>query len=92
MSDSQQDFNLLVAATFEIQKAIGEQMHAIETLTKNAEQQHKDFSEMKALVNKISHTVYAAGVLLTTLGGIAAWLINKIWTVLLPYLQTHGRP
>lgn len=89
MSDSQQDFNLLVKAVFEIQKSMGEQMHAIETLSANAQQQHQDFEEMGRLVNKISHTVYASGVLLTVLGGIAAWLINKIWTVLLPYLQAH---
>jgi len=86
------DFNLLVSAVFEIQKSIGEQMHAIETLSKNADQGHKDFEEMRHLVSKISHTVYAAGVLLTVLGGVAAWLIEKIWTVLLPYLQAKGQP
>ncbi len=90
MSDAEQDFNLLVKAVFEIQKNQGEQMHAIETLSKNADQQHTDFEEMRRLVSQLSHTLYASGFLLSVLGIVAAWLINKIWAVLLPYLQAHG--
>jgi hypothetical protein len=84
------DFNMLTQAVFDIQRTLGEQSQQITTLNGNDDSRHEDFEKLRAEVSKLSHTIYAASALISILGIVAAWLIEKIWTLLLPYLQAGG--
>src|SRR5260370_12767119 len=72
---------LILTRVMELQRTIGALNNAVESLTLRADEQGKNLS-------KISHQVYAAiavitvaGLVLSGLGGVSIFILNKIWDV-----------
>ena len=72
----------------EVQKTLGELTQAVKTLTEESKEQGRK-------VDKISHQVFAAKVIVSIIGGailVFSGLIGKLWDIVIPLLQTKPHP
>lgn len=86
------DFSFTLQAIMEMQKTLGQLTQAITTLTEESKKRGE-------VLDRISHKVYAAqvvlwiaGGLLTALGGVAVFFLNRIWDTILPLVRMKLHP
>ncbi len=79
-------------AIMEMQKSIGQLTQAVTTLTEESKRRGET-------LDRISHKVYAAqvvvviaGAILASLGGVVTFLLSKIWVAIIPLLQMKPHP
>lgn len=63
---------LILTTVMELQRTVGGLVNAVESLTSRADEQGKK-------VDKISQQIYAAIAVVTVIGGVALFILNKIW-------------
>lgn len=75
------DHSWVLQTVMEIQKSMGQLTQAVTTLT----EQSKDQREK---LDSISHRVYAAAAVLTVLGAILYFFLDRMWGQILQVLQS----
>jgi len=65
-----------------MQMSVGKLMEAVETL----KIQSKEHGQK---IDRISHTIYAAAAVVTVIGAIGLFILNKIWDAALLYFKPH---
>lgn len=65
-----------------IQATLGKLTEAVETL----KAQSKEHGQK---LERISHTMYAAGAVMTVVGGISIFILNKVWDAALLFFKPH---
>lgn len=78
-----------LSTTIEIYRTLGRVEQAIENLSKQHSEQSKKIDDIGKTVHIGKGILIAASVILSALGGIAVFFLNKIWHALIPLLQTH---
>jgi hypothetical protein len=76
------DHSFPLQTVLELQKSIGQMGQAIQTLT-------EDSKENRRKLDRLSHIIYAAGVVGTVLLGSAVWILDKLSAVALAYFSSH---
>jgi len=71
------DHSFTLQAIMELQKSTGELKECVKSLTKSLDRQESKLDEIGQTVNGINMKVYAAGVVLTIVVGIGAFVVNK---------------
>jgi hypothetical protein len=79
------DFSYTLEVVMGMQKTLGEHTHAVQTLT-------EEFKGMRTKVDRLSHIIYAAGVVGTILLGVGVWLLNKVTDVLISHFAAAAKP
>lgn len=86
------DYSFTLQTIMEMQKTLGQLTQAVNTLTEESKKRGD-------ILDKISHKVYAAqvglvvaGVVLSTLGSAAVYLLSEIWKAMYPLLQLKPHP
>jgi hypothetical protein len=67
---------------FELQKTVGQLTQAVETLTEQSRDNGKKLDRM-------SHVLYAAGVVLALILGVGGWVLKIASDVAVGYFNTH---
>jgi len=75
----------LIESVMQMQKSIGELSSHISHLTAASEKHGEK-------IDRISHRMYAAGIVLTIVLGIGGFLLNKIWDGVFKLLQVTPYP
>lgn len=76
------EYSYVLEIVMNMQVTMGKLTEAVDTL-KNQSKEHGQKLE------KISHTIYGATAVVTVIGGIAIFLLNKIWDAALVYFKPH---
>lgn len=76
------DHSFPLQTVLELQKNVGQMLQAIQTLT-------EDSKETRKKLDRLSHIIYAAGVVGTILFGIGLWLLDKLSAAALAYFSSH---
>ena len=76
------DHSFLLQSIMEVQGSIGKLTEAVTGL----KEQSKDHGQK---IERLSLTVYAATAVVTVLGGIGVFILNKIWDIALAYMKLH---
>ena len=79
------DHSFPLQTVLELQKSIGQMGQAILTLT-------EDSKENRKKLDRLSHIIYAAGVVGTVIGATMVWLLDKLSGVVVAYLSAHKTP
>ena len=66
------DHSWVLQTIMELQKSTGQLSQAVNTLTEQSKEQGKK-------LDSISHRVYAAAAVVTTIGGILYFFLNRMW-------------
>ena len=66
------DHSWVLQTIMELQKSTGQLTQAVNTLTDQSKQQGKK-------LDSISHRVYAAAAVVTTIGGILYFVVSRMW-------------
>ena len=82
-SYSSGDYSYTVELVAAIQNQLGKLTQAVETLTKES-------TEARKKVDKLSHIVYAAGVVATIFTALAGFVASKIADAVIATLKTSG--
>ena len=59
-----------------LQKTVGELSQAVATLTGRVDRLEEKVDRLDRKVERINHTIYAAVVVLTTIGAVGLWVLN----------------
>ncbi len=92
------NFGLVAKAVFDMRGELGKQSQLCETLDRHYMEQREDIRtleklvetqvlELKTSIKAMNRTMYAGWILLLAMGGAVAWLILRVWEILLPFLQ-----
>src|SRR2546425_492681 len=77
------DYSFTLQSVMEMQKSVGQLIQAVTTLTETSKKHDEK-------IDKISHRVYAASVVIAIFTAIGAFLLNKIADAVIAALkQTH---
>jgi hypothetical protein len=76
------DYSFTLQAVMEMQKSVGQLTQAVQTLTEESKQQ-------RAKLDRISHIIYAAGAVITVVGGMIVFLVNKLADALIAGYKPH---
>jgi hypothetical protein len=76
------DHSFPLQAVLELQRTVGQLTQSVITLT-------EDSREVRKKLDRLSHIIYAAGVVGTVFVGIAIWLLDKLASVATAYFSSH---
>lgn len=74
------------SAVIEIYRTLGKVDRAVEELTRQSTDQSKKIDDIGKTVHAGKVLVGAFGIIITALGGVAVFILDKIWNVLVPLL------
>ena len=78
------DFSYTLEVVMEMQKTLGAHTQAVTTLT-------DEVKGLRTKVDKMSHIIYAAGVVGTILLAVGVWLLNKMADVVISHFAVSPK-
>jgi hypothetical protein len=76
------DFSYILEIVMGMQSTMGKLSEAVETLKVHSKDQGDK-------VDRLSHIIYGATAVVTVIGGIGLFVLNKIWDLTLIYFKPH---